>query len=68
MKETINKTKRKYTEWEKIFLNDILEKQHPNYIKTLYNSTPKKQIIYFKKWPEDMNKYFSKEDMQMANR
>ena len=44
VKETINKTKRWPTEWEKIFANDISDKD-PKSINNLSNSAPKKQII-----------------------
>ena len=44
VKETISKTKRQPTEWEKIFANDILDKGLVS-IKNLPNSTPEKQII-----------------------
>ena len=41
-KETINKTKRQPTEWEKIFANDILDNGlYPKSIQNLPNSTPK---------------------------
>ena len=45
-KETISKTKRQLTEWEKMFANDISDKGLVSKIyKELTNSTPKKQII-----------------------
>ena len=45
-KETINKTKRQPTEWEKVFANDISDKGLVSKIyKELTNSTPNKQII-----------------------
>ena len=44
-KETINKTKRQATEWEKIFANDISDKGLVKSIKNSPNSTPEKQII-----------------------
>ena len=48
-KETINKTKRQLTEWEKMFANDILDKGLVSKIyKELNNSTPKKQIIQWR--------------------
>ena len=46
VKETINRTKRQPTEWEKIFANDTSDKGLvPKSIKNLSNSTPKKHII-----------------------
>ena len=46
--EIINKTKRQLTEWEKIFANDISDKEYPKSTKNLSNSTPKKQIIQWR--------------------
>ena len=43
-KETVNKTKRQPTEWEKILANDLLDKGLVS-IKNLLNSTSKKQTI-----------------------
>ena len=37
---------------------------YPRSIKNLSNSTPKKQKNPVMKWAEDMNRYFSKEDIQ----
>ena len=45
VKETISKAKRQANKWEKISANDISNKEHLEYIKNLYNSTPRKQII-----------------------
>ena len=39
--------------------------QYPKYIKNLYNSTPNNPI---KKWVDDVNRHFSQEDIQMANK
>ena len=41
---------------------------YPKYIKNLQNSTPKNQTTQFKKWAKDLNRRFSKEDMQIANK
>ena len=68
-KDIINKTKSQSTEWEKIFTNDIYDKGlvskiHIELIQ-LNTQNPNNPI---KKWAEDMNRNFSKEDIQMANR
>ena len=64
-KETINKTKRQPTEWEKIFSNNISDKGLVSKIyKELTDSTPKETNNPAKKWVEDMNRHFSKEDIQ----
>ena len=45
-KATVNKTKRRPTEWEKIFANDLSDKGLVSKIyKELINSTAKKQTI-----------------------
>ena len=48
-KETINKTKRQATDWEKIFANDVTERdQFPKYTNSLYNLILKKQTTQSK--------------------
>ena len=41
---------------------------YPKSIKNLSNSTPQKTINPVKKWPEDINRHFFKEYIQMANK
>ena len=68
-KETINKTKRQLTEWEKMFANDISDKGLVSKIyKELTQLHTQKTNNRVKQWAEDMNRHFSNEDIQMANR
>ena len=68
-KETISKTKRQPTEWEKIFANDISDKGLVSKIyKELTKLSTQKINNPVKRWEKDMNRHFSKEDIQMANR
>ena len=67
-KETINKMKRIFRR-EKIFVNEATNK---GLISKTYEQLTqlniKKQTMQSKNWVEDLNRHFSKEDVQMANR
>ena len=68
-KETISKVERQPSEWENIIANEATDKE---LISEIY-----KQLLYLnsrkindpiKKWTKELNRYFSKEDIQMANK
>ena len=66
-KETISKVKRQPSEWEKIITNEATDKELISKIyKQLLQLNARKIKDVIKKWAKERNRYFSKEDIQMA--
>ena len=59
--ETISKVKRQPSGWEKIIINETTDKG-------LIQLNTRKTNNPMKKWGKDLNRHFSKEDIQMANK
>ena len=75
MKETISKVEGQSSEWEKIIANETTDKE---LISKIYkqlmqlNTRKPNQTQYknnpIKKWAKELNRHFSKKDLQMANK
>ena len=66
-KETISKVKREPSEWEKIIANEATDKE---LISKIYKQLPqlnsRKTNDPNKKWANELNRHFSKEDIQIV--
>ena len=68
-KETISKVKRQRSDWEKIIANEETDKGLISEIyKQLLQLVSSKINDPIRKWAKELNRYFSKEDIQMANK
>ena len=68
-KETISKLKRQPSEWEKIIAYETTDKGLISKIyKRLIQLNTRKINNPIKKWGKDLNRHFSKEDIQKANK
>ena len=68
-KETIKKIKRQPSEWEKIIANEATDKGLVSKIhKQLIQLNIRKRNSPIIKWAEDLNRHFSKGNIQMADK
>ena len=68
-KETISKVKRQPSGWEKIIANEATDKELVSKIyKQFMELNTRKINDPIKKWAKELNRHFSKEDIQMANK
>ena len=67
-KETISKVKRQPSEWEKIIANEATDKLISKIYKQLLQLNSRKINNPIKKWTKELNRHFSKEDIEMANK
>ena len=68
-KETIKKVKRQPSEWKKIIASETTDKGLISKIyRQLIQLNTRKTNNPIKKWGKGLNRHFSKEDIQMANK
>ena len=68
-KESISKVKRQPSEWEKTIADETTDKGLISKIyEQLIQLNTRKTNNPIKKWGKDLNRHFSKEDIQMANK
>ena len=69
MRETISKLKRQPSEWEKIIANKVTDKELISEIYKQHLQLNSRKINDpIKKWAKELNRDFSKEDIQIANK
>ena len=66
-KEIISKVKRQPSEWEKTIANEATDKESQQYTSNFWLNS-RKINDPIKKWAKELNRRFSKEDIQIANK
>ena len=68
-KENISKVERQPSEWEKIIANEAIDKQLISKIHNQHLQLNSRKINDpIKKWAKELNRHFSTENIQMANK
>ena len=69
MKKTISKVKRELSEWEKMIANEATDKKLISKINKQFLQLNSRKINDpIKNWAKELNRRFSKEDIQMTNK
>ena len=67
--ETLSKVKRQPSEWEKMIAHETTDKGLiPKIYKQFIQLNTRKTNNPIKRWEKDLNRHFSQEDIQMANK
>ena len=68
-KQSISKVKRQPSEWETIIANEATDKELVSKIyKQFMQVNTRNYMTKLKKWAKELERHFSKEDIQMANK
>ena len=65
---SISKVKRQPSEWEKIIANEATDKQLISKTQKQLLQLNSRKMTQSKKWDKELNRHFSKQDIQMADK